>query len=641
MLHISPGAYIGIVDQSEFVNATPASSVFIPFFSEKGPDNKLVFLNGQKTLRTEFTSENLSAQGKNFREGWMDMDRWLSISGSAYGIRLLPDVDAQAGLESATFANLTLGYVKVNDRKVLALASLDAMKGEAYVEAAMKQTIEGGASFEPIFMVKAYGRGEYYNDISFTLTPLANEDDVYSLDMYMLDDDGDPYIIDTRKVSFLEEKKDLDGESLFISDVLSMYSTLVDCRVNSEKIPELATFRSSDIKPLAIVNVPPEQVSDGDIYAVGDAPEGAFADLAGMVVKFDEAETTWNVLLQTVKGDVLDIGPDEDNLVPYIYDGDSWEIFDGISGLFSVGYAGDTQNKFLINGSSGNLYNASGAINPDVAKVLLVRAYQGLIDDQILDTELLYFPFVLCPYPDSDIYNAAVALSKYTRMDCFTFGTLPDSNGPDADIATKRQGWNSNTWYSAVYGNWSKIYNSDMGKDLWMSPIYHMARIMPYTLSTATLSDAPAGFVNAMCEDVKELRYNPKEGDRDNLYIERVNYLATFRNGTCVYQQLTSQMKDSSLSDINVVNVVLYITHVVKQYCNNFIYYKNNAETRQRIQTTLDEFLKGLKDSGNLSNYSLSVFASDYDVKMKLCRVEIILWPVKILEKVLITEYIR
>lgn len=639
MLHISPGVYISIVDQSEYVNAAPVSSVFVPFFSQKGPDNKLSYINGQKTLRTEFTAENLTAQGKGYREGWMDLDRWLAVSGSAYGIRLLPDTDAQAGLESATYANLTLGYVKVGERKVLALSSLDSMKGKAYIEAAMKQTIEGGSAFEPVFMLTGYGRGEYYNDVSITITPIENEDDVYSLDMYMLDDDGDPYVLDTRRVSFLEDKKDLDGESLYICDVLDMYSTMISAYVNADKVEEINQFRSSDIKPLGIVNVPPEELHDGDIYAVGDAPEGAFADLTGMVVQYDETEAVWNVKLSTVKGDVLDIGPDEDNLKAYIYDGDSWELYDGVSGLFSVSYAGDTQNKFMANGSSGNLYE-NGVLNPEVAKVLLVRAYTGLIDDEVLDTETLYFPFVLCPYADPDILNAAHMLCQ-TREDALAFGTLPDSNSPDADIANKRRGFNLNDHQAAVYGNWSKIYNADLGKDIWISPVYHIARVMPMTLNTATISDAPAGFANGMCSDIKELRYNPKIGDRDNLYKERINYPATFRNGTCLYQQLTSQMKDSSLSDINIVNVVLYIKHVVREYCTNFIYYKNNAETRQRIQSTLDEFLKDLKDSGNLADYSLTVYASDYDVKMKLCRVAIILWPVKVLEKILVTQYIR
>ena len=61
-----------------------------------------------------------------------------------------------------------------------------------------------------------------------------------------------------------------------------------------------------------------------------------------------------------------------------------------------------------------------------------------------------------------------------------------------------------------------------------------------------------------MVEDAKELRYVPLLGDRDNLYIERINYIAEFHNGKAMWQQLTTQMKNSSLSDINVVQVVLF-----------------------------------------------------------------------------------
>lgn len=629
MLHISPGVYLQIVDQSEFVNAASVTTVFTPFFSDKGKDNELVYINGQKTLRSEFAVEDFLKQGKNYREGWIDLDRWLSISGSSYGMRLLPS--------DATYATLMLSAVKVGetDKEVLALETVPDMNSKAELDTLIK----GTETVRPVFVIAGLGRGEWYNSLAINMTPLVNEENNYAMDVYEKDDQGDLYISSTYKVSFLENQKDLEGESLYIEDVIDSHCHLFTARVNQENFASLKTFATEDdVK--GILSAPPsETLADGDRYIVGKNPTGAFAGKTNQIAVYNLNETTWS-FTEPVRGYVIFVG-EGDSKKQFLFDGDDWSDDDIVIGMFSASSSTDHDYKSLGSGSSGELVDANGNIVPEKADQLLVQAYSGLIDAKLLDTEYVYFPFVLCPYSSAVVADAAVALSKYYRMDCFTFCTLPDSDSPDEDISTKQDSYSYNTWYAALYGNWSRVYQSDMGRNIWVSPIFHVAKAMPYTLNVGTLSDAPAGFDHAMCEEAKELRYNPQIGDRDNLYIDRINYLATFRNGNCIYQQLTTQMKDSSLSDINVVNVVLYISRTVKTFCNNFLYYKNTAETHQRIQKALDEFLKDQKDRGNIQKYSLEVGATEYEYKLKKCHVNIILWPTKIIEKIEITEYIR
>lgn len=630
MLHISPGVYVNIVDQSEYVNASPVTTVFVPFFSDKGIDNKLAYINGQRTLRSEYLVEDFTKQGKNFREGWMCLDRWLAISGSSYGIRLLPD--------DASYATLMLSIVTLETgEKVLALNTVPDMNSEKELD-----TLIGGSTLagtKPIYVISAIGRGEWYNNLGVNITPLVNEENVYAFDIYEHDANGDLYISKTFKVGFHEGMTDIEGESIFVEDVVEKYSDLFKVRVNPENIRDLATFKSAD-DVLGIVTEAPEAPANGDRYLVGIGASGAFVGHDNEFAVWNEGETQWEFSASALRGYVVFVGEGEEKK-QYLFDGDDWSIFDPFCGMFSAASPTDFDYKMLGSGSSGSLVDANGNIQVETAKQLLVKAYHGLIDPGLLDTEYVYFPYVMCPYPLVEVSDAAVKLSQEFRMDCFTFTTLPDSTSPDEDIETKQRSYSYNTWYAALYGNYSRVYQADLGRSIWVSPIYHIANAMPYTLNVGTLSDAPAGFDHAMCPEAKQLRYNPQVGDRDNLYIDRVNYLATFKNGTCIYQQLTTQMKDSSLSDINVVNVVLYVTRTIKTFCNNFLYYKNTSETHDSIRRSLDEFLKDQKDRGNLQNYTIDVGATEYEYKLKKCHVNVVMWPTKILEKIEVTEYIR
>jgi hypothetical protein len=628
MLQISPGVYVNIIDESEYVNAASVTTVFMPFFSDKGIDNKLAYINGRKTLRSEFTVNDLTVQGKNFREGWIDLDRWLSISGGSYGIRLLPD--------DATFATLMLGITTLdNGKQVFSLMSIPDMNSEKEIE-----TLIGGStltSTKPIMVFYGMGRGEWYNDIGINLTPVINEEDTYSLDLYLKDKQGDMYIDRTYKVAFKENMLSLEGDSLFIEDVLKANDTRLKCLVNLNNIDNFKDFATVDpVK--AIVSEPPVDPLDGDRYIAAPNATGAFVGYDNMIMSFNAGENLWEVADTPVRGYVVLV---EEANERYLFDGDDWSVFNMFYSMFSAESPNDLDYKMLGNGSSGSLYGENNMIVPSVAEDLLIKAYSGLIDTKLLDTEYVYFPYVLCPYASTYIADAAVALSKLYRKDCIAFITLPDSSSPDDDIETKQKYYNFNTWYAAIYGNWSRVRQIDLGREIWVSPIYHMAQAMPYTLTVATLGDAPAGFDHAMCNEAKELRYYPLRGDMDNLYIDRVNYLAMFRNGTCIYQQLTSQMKDSSLSDINIVNVVLFITRTVKTFCNNFIYKKNTPTTHARISKSLNEFLKSQQDAGNIDKFTVDVGADEYEYKMKKCHVNIILWPTKVIEKIEINEYIR
>jgi len=505
------------------------------------------------------------------------------------------------------------------------------------------ETLIGGttlANIDPIALYYGMARGERYNRYKLNIVEIINEPGVYNLDVYEPNVDGELYITNSYKISFSETKVDLDGETLYAPDVLEKFSTEINMLVNQENLATLDTFKTDDDVIGLLKNPSTVVPADGDRYIATFDAIGAFAANQNEIAQWNAATTSWT-FTAPAKGWVVFVGATPLTMKQYFFDGDDWRLFDKVKCMFSAANAFDFDYKSMAMGSSGGLYNVDGTINSVVATDLLTKAYSGLIDDKVLNTEYVYFPFVINPYPIKNVSDAATSLSAYYRGDCFALTTLPDATTPDADINEKDLNYNYNSYMCAVYGNHSKVANTDIGKDIWVSPMYHMARVVPFAIRQTSIAGALAGFDNAMCSDVKELRYYPLRGDMDNLYIARVNYINKFRNGTCVWQQLTSLMKDSSLTDIPTVNVALYIQRVVKTFCLNFIYFSNTPETHARISRSLGEFLKELKDNGWIQKFNLDVGTTEYLYKKKTAYVNIIVWPTKYIEKIIVTQYIR
>jgi len=293
----------------------------------------------------------------------------------------------------------------------------------------------------------------------------------------------------------------------------------------------------------------------------------------------------------------------------------------------------------LKKGSEGSLRDASGNLDTVTATQILAQAYQGMIDDNVLDTENVYFTLVFdAGYPDD--VKTAISTLVQTRRDCV--GIL--DNGDNAtvsaalDVRTNRHTFN--TMYLALYESYHKVYDTFTGQDVWFSPIYHMSYLLPRNDNVAELWYAAAGFNRGVPEGIKELRFNPRLGQRDQMYLKQLNPIVKFSNGYAVWGQLTSQAKPSALQNLNVVRLVLYVKRALEQYCKYFIFEQNDEATWGQIASSITDFLEVLKSRRGLYSYSIQVGASDYERKTKTCHVNVILEPVRALEKIELNFYI-
>lgn len=331
------------------------------------------------------------------------------------------------------------------------------------------------------------------------------------------------------------------------------------------------------------------------------------------------------------------------------------------------------QPYYLMNGSLGSLIKTSAltgkkTVQASVANQILCLAYSGLLKkpivvkktdestgriqfktqycSDVLDTEWIYYTIVYDAGYKPDVKQMAKELVE-TRMDCVLISDCGDNSDCDSvelytgavKGATDCRTWNS--FYCARYEPYTRIYDEYNGYDIWISPVYTMAKLIPQNDSLYNLWYAPAGFNRGISSEIKELRWNANLGERDRLYSTQVNPIVYFPEGMTVWGQLTTQKKSSSLSDLNVVRTVLYIKRAIEQYCRNYIFEFNSSDTWDKIRNGVAPMLSRIVSEGGIASYSIEVGATDYEYKTKTCHVNVTITPMRVIEQIQLNMYIN
>jgi phage tail sheath protein FI len=294
----------------------------------------------------------------------------------------------------------------------------------------------------------------------------------------------------------------------------------------------------------------------------------------------------------------------------------------------------------LRKGSEGSLRTATGAVDTAEAETLLEQAYTGLIDDDMLDPELIYFSLVFdAGYPDD--VKSAISTLVQTRKDCVAI--IDNSDNSTVNLALSRR-TNINTFnnfYVTMYECFNKVSDPFTGSDIWFSPIYHMSYLIPRNDNVAEIWFAAAGFNRAAIDTIKDLRFNPRLGQRDQLYLKQLNPIVKFAQGYVVWGQLTSQAKPSALQDLNIVRLVLFCKRALEQYCRFFIFEQNDQVTWGQVASNITDFLEVIKNRRGLDDYQVEVGATDYERKTKTFHVNVTLTPTRVVERIELNFFIK
>ena len=658
--YISPGVYTKIIDLSDYVGSVPGTIGLVCALTQKGRDNSLEFVSSRSALISEWGEPNVLTFGKYYGQGPYIAYNYLGESGAFYFMRCMPDNAAYSNIIIAGSMTSTDSTAQVIVTYGSSCTDLDSIKS----------SLEDDGDIQPLCILYPIGRGQYYNQISVRLTPYSNPviTGVYVLDIYEKQSDGIDTIIESFEVSFEPSSVDSSGESLFIVDVLNTYSSMIRASMTKQSgdLPSgydlLVRVFDKDIGSVSIDSTSAYSIitdTKQDFTAWQTSPETGNANymivakdsfgtmIYGWLGVADSDETGINVFdgrdLDTASpgwsGDVVDFR--FDTLITYQVKKANTSISDPFVNLTNI------DAKPLRRGSDGDLRSEDGTFVTSVGENILAKGYSGLLtnpitgedEDTILDTENYYFSMVFdAGYTD----NVKTQISRLvqTRRDCVAIMDNGDNATFDASRISRKNNHTFNTMFLALYEEYNRVYDLFTGKDLWVSPIYHMSYILPRNDAITEVWYAAAGFSRAAIDSIKELRFNPKLAQRDQMYLMQLNPIVKFNEGYVVWGQLTSQAKPSALQDLNVVRLVLYIQRALSRYCKFYIFEMNDAETWSRIASNINMFLQDIQNRRGLYSFSVQVGATPYEIKTKTMHINITLNPTRVVEKIILNFFI-
>ena len=245
--------------------------------------------------------------------------------------------------------------------------------------------------------------------------------------------------------------------------------------------------------------------------------------------------------------------------------------------LFNEGINGDDTQGML-----GTDYNTSIALlgNKDEYKFNIITA-PGLIHEF-----------------HSDQVNNLMAVAR-ERGDCIAVIDLNASDKKISTVTTQSSALDNS--YAATYWPWVQTLDPFTGRINSVPPSTMIPGVFAYTDSSSEPWFAPAGITRGGLSQVTKADIKLTSGQRDTLYNNNINPIASFpRNGVVVFGQKTLQKKASSLDRINVRRLLIELKDRISQVSDNLVFEQNTIATRNNFLVQVNPYLESVQQRQGL-----------------------------------------
>jgi phage tail sheath protein FI len=159
-----------------------------------------------------------------------------------------------------------------------------------------------------------------------------------------------------------------------------------------------------------------------------------------------------------------------------------------------------------------------------------------------------------------------------------------------ATVTTQAAAQNSS--YAATYWPWLQVVGPETGKLLWVPASVVMPAVYAFTDQVSAAWFAPAGINRGGLPGVVQAERRLSPTDRDTLYSNKVNPLATFPGtGVVAYGQKTLQTQATALDRVNVRRLLIDLKRYIGGISRQLVFEQNTAVTRNRFLNQVNPYL--------------------------------------------------
>ena len=251
-----------------------------------------------------------------------------------------------------------------------------------------------------------------------------------------------------------------------------------------------------------------------------------------------------------------------------------------------------------IVGNNTQGFDLSGALKS--GSVAYKRAINTVSNPDEFDINLLALPGVIHSI-HSSVTNHAIDKIE-DRADAFF---ILDGSHYSASIQTAIndvQTLDSN--YVGTYYPWVKVLDEVKNKPTWVPPSVVLPGVYAQNDRIGQEWFAPAGLNRGGLSEVTEAKTRLTNLERDDLYENRINPIATFPGqGVVVFGQKTLQGKPSALDRINVRRLLINLRKFIASSSRFLVFEQNTSALRNRFLNIVNPYLDQVQANSGLSAF--------------------------------------
>jgi phage tail sheath protein FI len=162
------------------------------------------------------------------------------------------------------------------------------------------------------------------------------------------------------------------------------------------------------------------------------------------------------------------------------------------------------------------------------------------------------------------------------------------------------------TSYAATYWPWVRIIDPATGKHVWVPASTVIPGVYAFNDKVSAPWFAPAGINRGGLSTVLQAELKLTQGNRDTLYSNNINPIATLpQQGVVVYGQKTLQKAQSALDRVNVRRLMIELKSYIRQIADTVVFEQNTIATRNSFIARVTPFLEGIQQKQGLYAYKV------------------------------------
>jgi len=181
---------------------------------------------------------------------------------------------------------------------------------------------------------------------------------------------------------------------------------------------------------------------------------------------------------------------------------------------------------------------------------------------------------------------------------------LTDFDGVLTDATTQAQ--TRDTSYATTYWPWVRIADPATGKQVWVPASTVIPGVYAYNDKVSAPWFAPAGINRGGLSTVLQAQYKLSQANKDTLYSNNINPLATLpKQGVVVFGQKTLQKAQSALDRVNVRRLMIELKSYIRQIADTVVFEQNTAATRNLFLAKVTPYLDIIQQKQGLYAYKV------------------------------------